>query len=246
MTKPITVYCIPFAGGGKHSFRGYQDKAPASLNLEMVELPGRGMRITEPLVGTMEEMADDLVAQLRPRIKAETQPYAIYGHSIGSVLTYMVTCRLIREGLPLPIHLFVTGAKGPSEARKERKLSGLSDAEFTVELVKLGGVPQEVADNEELMQFFLPILRADFRAIEEYTYEQLTPKMDIPVLSITGSEENITPAQAGTWQDVTTGTFTHRVMTGDHFFIYQHEKEILNLIDQYLQEVVADQLASRT
>lgn len=231
----INLFCIPFAGGAKHSFRGYQDHAPTYLNVEPVELPGRGSRVVEPLLSSVPEMTEDLFALLKDKLDT---PYGLYGHSMGSLLVYTLTCKIIREGLPLPTHLFVSGAKAPMHARKHIIRSNMPDAEFIAELKALGGVPQAVIENQELMDFFLPILRADFKVLEEYEHQHCSPKMKLPVLAMTGSDENIKAQEVADWEQETEGKVTHEEYPGDHFFIQQHESQIITRIGQTLKSHV--------
>src|SRR5690606_40893251 len=97
-------------------------------------------------------------------------PYAIYGHSLGSLLTYLVTIRIIREGLNKPVHLFVSGRGGPSIPRKEPPTSELPRPAFINKLRELGGFPDDLLNDEDVMNFFEPILRSDFRGVETYQY----------------------------------------------------------------------------
>ena len=38
-----------------------------------------------------------------------------------------------------------------------------------------GGVPEELADNHAVLDFFLPILRADFQLLETYQCDEVVP-----------------------------------------------------------------------
>ena len=46
---------------------------------------------------------------------------------------------------------------------------------FLIQLRHLNGTPEAVLQDAELMQFFLPVLRADFAVCETYTYTAKTP-----------------------------------------------------------------------
>src|SRR5687768_2395386 len=102
----INVYCLPFAGGNRYSYQGYVKVAPPFLNIIPIELPGRGSRIKENLVPDLDLMVDDVYAQIKGDLD---QPYAIYGHSMGGLLTYLLTKKIRENGHPAPLHLFLTG-----------------------------------------------------------------------------------------------------------------------------------------
>lgn len=227
----INLFLFPFAGGSIYSYAKYRDYAPAHIKLIPLELPGRGRRITQPLLTSATAMVDDLFGQVKPLLH---EPYAFYGHSMGTLLSYLVTRRILREGLTPPLHLFMTGRFGPSAEDPDPPNHSLPKDEFRKKLKEMGGSPDEVLADESLMDFFEPCLRADFQAIEEYVYEPAEP-FDIPILAIIGKDERITQEQAMTWQLETTRPIDIRWFNGPHFFIFNYAPEIMRLITQKLQ-----------
>jgi surfactin synthase thioesterase subunit len=229
----INLFLFPFAGGSIYSYTKYKEVAPSNLKLIPLELPGRGRRITQPLLTNADAMVDDLLKQIKPMLN---EPYAFYGHSMGTLLAYLVTKRIIREGLNQPLHLFMTGRFGPSAEDPDPPNHSLPKDEFRNKLKEMGGSPDEVLADETLMDFFEPFLRADFQAIEEYEYEPSEP-FDIPILAIVGKDERITHDQVMTWQRETTRPLDVRWFNGPHFFIFNYSSEIMRLISQKLQAV---------
>ncbi|MEL7147716.1 MAG: alpha/beta fold hydrolase [Bacteroidota bacterium] len=232
--EKINLFCFPFAGGSKYSYRSYQDHLPANIVLRNVEIPGRGSRANETPFTSLEQIADDIFSQIKDELY---QPYAFYGHSMGGLLTYLLSQRVVANGLPKPLSLFVTGAIGPSA-----KYRGLIDyklprAEFFDQLKKLGGSPEEVLNNELLMEFFEPVLRADFEAVATYQYQQ-QKVMDIPISVIIGDQEKATPEEAQLWERESTSPVDVAVYSGDHFFIFQHQESIIKLIKEKLNTKV--------
>ena len=72
--KQITVYCLPFAGGSKYSYRGYVKSAPPFLNIVPLEIPGRGARSNEKAMTRLELVAEDIFNQIKNDLD---KPYAI-------------------------------------------------------------------------------------------------------------------------------------------------------------------------
>ena len=68
------------------------------------------------------------------------------------------------------------------------------------------------------MQFFLPVLRSDFRLCEEY--EAPEPHLlRVPVTALSGEQDENTPeADMLLWKRATTGAFESRRYQGGHFF----------------------------
>ncbi len=48
--KEIKLFCLPFAGGNRYSYREFTAKAPSFLKVIPLEYPGRGNRVHEELV----------------------------------------------------------------------------------------------------------------------------------------------------------------------------------------------------
>jgi surfactin synthase thioesterase subunit len=227
----ITVFCLPFAGGSKYSYRGYVNAAPRNIEVVPLEIPGRGSRSKEKLLTNIHLILDDVFMQVRDRV---SQPYAIYGHSMGTLLAYLLTKRLVTAKMPLPLHLFLSGSGGPAVHHREEVYHLLPKAAFLNKIRNMGGSPDEILDDEILMNFFEPILRADFQATETYQYAPLGP-FDIPMTCMIGLQEKTTYEEVLAWKRETTGSFEVMQFPGKHFFIFDHENEILKIIDDKLK-----------
>lgn len=222
-----TIYTFPFAGGSKYSYNLYRKYLPENFLFEPLELPGRGERITEKLVPSIEDMAEDLFQEIKDTLP---EKYVFYGHSMGTILVYLVTKKIIRAGLNQPSHLIVTGCGGPSNEERERDRHLLSKAGFKAKLEEYGGSPSEVLENQELYDFFEPILRNDFEAVEKYVYEANPEKMEIPITCIYGMSEQVTREEAELWKLETNATFKLKQLPGGHFFIFDYPAEVVRSI----------------
>ena len=226
----MNLFLLPFAGASAYSYKGFEKLAPAELKLTTLELPGRGKKVRQSLLTDMQSLTDHLYEEIKQKTN---EPYAIYGHSMGTILGYLIVQKIAAAGLPLPQHLFFTGCEGPSCLVHKVIMHDLSSKELVAELKKMGGSSDEVFEDEAMMAYFEPILRADFKAIETYVYEETTP-LDVPISVFTGLEEEITYEAAASWQKETTQPVTVTQLPGDHFFIYDHEEIIMKSICQKL------------
>jgi surfactin synthase thioesterase subunit len=223
----MNLFCFPFAGANKYSYNQFIPHLAKGITINTLELPGRGRRIKEPAFTDIHEMAEDLYQLIQKNL---FRPYAFYGHSMGTILAYLVIKKIIRDNLPLPVYLFVSGRGGPAAPDKERKRYQLPREEFIAELRDMGGSPDEVLNDDGLMDFFEPILRADFTAIERYSYEETSP-FPVPILAMAGLEEKITMDELAAWQKETSRKAEFKKFTGKHFFIYEHAPELVHLIN---------------
>ena len=232
MNTNINLFCLPFAGGNKYSYRGYGEKAPSFLNVTTLEYPGRGARMKEPFICDIEALVNDMYKQISEKV--DQMYYAIYGHSLGGLVAYLLTRKLIENNHKAPLHLFITGTSGPSAtSRFDRKRHLLPKKEFIEEMKEFDGIPDEILQNEELFDYFEPILRADFKASENYVYENYAP-LDIPFTVITGTEEDMEIADIHLWQKETRCIADFRQMPGRHFFIFKYPSKIVEIISKKL------------
>jgi surfactin synthase thioesterase subunit len=233
---PINLICLPFAGGNKYSYREYELKVPPSVKIVPLEYPGRGARMREPMLSSMDMIITDLYRQIRNSV--DHQPYAIYGHSMGGLAAFLLTHKLQRHNHRAPLGLFISGTTGPSApSRGSIKRHKLAKEEFIQEIIDLDGMPEEILANKEMMDFFEPILRADFTATETYIYEDML-SLDIPVTVITGTEEDMKIEDIMLWQKETSFEVDFRQMSGKHFFIFHHAEKIVEIIvDQLVNNV---------
>ncbi len=217
-----TLFCLPFAGGSSYSYREFKRYTDEFVSIAAIDLPGRGRRFPEPLLTSLHDMADDVFDQIRGRLNGA---YAIYGHSLGACIGYLLVKRIIRERCPPPLHLFVSGREGPSVQGKEKDRHLLPQADFIEILKRFEGTTREVLENQEMMELFEPVLRADFQALDTYTYEKSEP-FDVPITVMRGSDESLMRADALRWQDETTRKISLLEFSGGHFFIFRHAAQI--------------------
>ncbi|HYC27772.1 MAG TPA: thioesterase domain-containing protein, partial [Chitinophagaceae bacterium] len=103
----INIYCLPFAGGSQLSYSPFVQYESEHIQFLPLELPGRGARWREPLLTDIHEMTNDAFEQIKNGL---TDPYAIYGHSMGSLIGYLLTKKILAHNLPAQLHLFFSGA----------------------------------------------------------------------------------------------------------------------------------------
>ena len=225
----VRIFCIPFAGGNAYSYKDFKDHTADFVELVPLELPGRGRRFGEGLLTSLEKMADDLFAQVRGELQG---PYAFYGHSMGGRLGYLLVRRALAAGLPAPMHLFVSGCAAPSVVHHRQRYQ-LPRDEFIAMLHSMDCPPQ-VLHNEELMEVFEPVLRADFEANDTFEYHELAP-FDLPITVMIGTEEETSREDALKWQQVTAQKIVIVEFSGGHFFIFDHLPELGRIVSQRLQ-----------
>jgi medium-chain acyl-[acyl-carrier-protein] hydrolase len=227
-TAKVRLFCFPYAGGGALLYRPWIEALPADIEVCSIQYPGRENRLAERPFDTLEPLVDAFIPALRPFL--DDKPFAFFGYSLGTLVAFEVARRLHQSGAPLPLHLFVAARRAPHLPNREAPLQNLSDGEFMEELRRLKGTPQEVLDHAELMQFLLPLLRADFTVNETYVYQTGSP-LPCAISAFGGTaDEDISRDDMDAWRIHTERAFTLRMIQGDHFFIHTARMALLQAI----------------
>jgi len=185
----------------------------------------------------LKELVAAAASALRPYMD---RPFAFYGHSMGATVGYELARRLREEGRAEPSHLFVSGCRAPQMAETREITYTLPDPEFIEELRRLNGTPQEVLDHAELLQLILPLLRADFAAIQTYTYVE-GPRLECQLTAVGGRDDvEVTREHLAPWGELTTGAFSLQIIPGDHFFLHASQNMLLEIIARQLAPLVRD------
>ena len=229
----LKLVCLPFEGGGSNSFRNWVQFLPKQIELLAIEIPGRGQRLREPLRTRMHELVPDITSSLSKELD---RPYALFGHSMGTLLGIELSHHLRAEYQQEATHLFFSGRGAPHLPSKEKPIHHLPEDEFITQIRHYNGTPKEVLDHEELMELMVPILRADFEVCETYSYNN-HPKLSCPLSIYGGLQDVAAPREAmQAWAELTEGPFNLRMFPGDHFFILSNTQTLLSSILKDLNE----------
>lgn len=231
----LRIICFPYAGGNSATYMSWHNHLDQNVELAIVQLPGRGIRLSEPPFETMTELVKALFLEIG---KLKYKPFVFYGHSMGARVAYEVTLMLRRFNYQLPIHFIASGSVAPCIERKKDRIYHLPDEEFIKEVGELNGSPAEVLANNEIMQMLLPALRADFKIIETYCNKsQAIIPTKITVLA--GNEEEVDAEDLDAWFKLFSSNTGLHWIPGDHFFIDTNKSDVLSLLNGLLQEHLA-------
>jgi surfactin synthase thioesterase subunit len=224
----LRLLCFPYAGGSAISFNSWAAKISEHIEVGIVQLPGRENRSHEPFIKSVGALIPEIGAALR---RLDARPFALFGHSVGAVLAYELTRWLEAREAVVPIHLTVAGRSAPHLPRPERALHKLPDVDLIAKLRSFNGTPRVLLENQEIMDFFLPRLRADFELNETYTHIA-GPRVRCPITALGGETDSLAPAdELGAWKDLGSAQFSSRSFSGDHFFVHQRESDVLRLME---------------
>lgn len=238
----LRLICFPYAGGNASTYMSWVQSLPANVELVIVQAPGRGMRMCEPAFTDMQDLVSDLMKSMP---KVLNKPYILFGHSLGSRIAFELMSQLKTFSYALPQHFIASGSRGPHIKSNKKPIFHLDEPEFIAELKKLSGTPVDVLENKELMELFLPLLRADFEIADKYCYAA-TADFNCPI-SVLGGEDDIEISllQLESWGELFTSKPEVYLLPGNHFFIDSNKdlvlQKVTRIIDMSLKKIAIKQ-----
>jgi medium-chain acyl-[acyl-carrier-protein] hydrolase len=224
------LFFFPYAGGGPSVFTKWIIELPSYLEGYVAHYPGRGSRYQELPIRRFTTLVERLSQAIQPLLD---KPFAFFGHSMGGLVAFELIKQLRENNLAQPTILFVSASEAPHLYDPYPPLHKLPDAEFLRALQEFNGTPPEVINHPDLMQLLLPMLRADFEAIENYHYAPYELPLDIPIIAFGGLEDpRVSQEHLEGWALHTNSRFESQYFAGDHFFIERGKESIMRSIDR--------------
>lgn len=230
-SRVLRLFCFPCAGGSASACEGWADFLPG-VEVYGIELPGRGALFGRPPLRRLAAMVDFAVELIAPHADL---PFALFGHSMGGVTALEVARELLRSGVRAAC-LIVSSCPAPHLAsRRGFLLHTLPDSRLIEELVKLEGLPDTLLRKRDVLEAFLPTIRADLEARE--TWIGQTYDIGLPLLAVAGREDHlVSSGELQEWSKYTSQRFLTAQLEGGHFFIRSHRTAFLKLLHETLIE----------
>lgn len=219
----MRLLCLPHAGAGAAAYRAWGRGMPSHIAVCPVQPPGRERRQSERPLASVEPIVERLTPEVLDGVKP---PFAFFGHSAGAVVAFELARELRRRGGPEPVHLFLAGRPAAHLPVPQTGIGDLPPEEFAAALRRLGGTPEEVLADLDVLRLMQPLMAADFSVNEGYRY-RAEPALDVPitVFAATG-DPGADPERMEPWRLHTTREFMLHTLDGDHFAVFSHVREV--------------------
>lgn len=235
----LQLFCFPYAGGGTSFYRSWMHNFPPSVQIYPVKLPGRENRMEEKPFHRLEPLVGTLARVLRPYLNL---PFAFFGYSVGALIAFELAREIRWQYRLTPAYLFAAAFPAPQLPRPKFSIHKLPQSEFIDGLRRFNAMPEEVLQNPELLELFLPTLRADCALYENFVYEPELP-MGCP-LSVFGGLDDPTIDRGAlvAWRELTQASFRLRMFPGKHFFIPGNREQIVEAVIEDLEPILNSQV----
>lgn len=231
----VRLFFFPFAGGSAASYLPLARQINSAVDVFAVQLPGRASRFNEPCVSDLLTVITQLTQAMLPLLD---QPAVFFGHSMGAMLAYEVSCQLQRLKQPLPKRLMLSACSAPHVSGRDKTLHDLPSETFWREVKAMNGTPNDVLANPELLELIEPCLRADFQLVHSWRQQNNTlskPVLPLPFELFAGSDDrSVSPAQVQEWARYSTQPSTLHHMNGDHFYLFESSAALSKILSTSL------------
>lgn len=247
MTQPIAcaapgpalrLIWFHHAGGHGASYQSWRSLFPPEWDCVFLEYPGRGAQAHLAPARTMAQLADALLATAALLLD---RPYALFGHSMGSLVALEFARRAQALHGRAPCWIGVSGHHAPQHDSTLRyRLHRLSEPALAQTLALLGNDPLAFLNEPAQRSAALALLRADLEACETYRAAP-APVLDCAMSAFLGAADPmVSLAQMQPWSALANGAFHLRQFEGGHFYLTAHKRALAACIIADLQRAVSE------
>lgn len=158
------LYCLPYAGGSEVIYSNWNGQLSKNIEIKPILLPGHGAKYSEKLIDTMSQLVEKLFENIDT-----SSSYSIFGHSMGGMIAYELAAYIEQKGINPPENLFISGCSLNISGNKTNYYKK-TDYELMNHLVDINEDTKKVFQNTKLKDFYLPILKNDYKLVETYRF----------------------------------------------------------------------------
>lgn len=220
---PVRLICFHSMGVGASLFTKFLLDPPSPYDVLAVQTPGRENRRAEPVLESVDALADQLVPHLLPLLD---RPFVIWGHSFGGIVAGEVIRRLHRHHRE-PIHFVVSGTIAPNQIHHWQKREVMlkvmlpdNSPEYLISLSRY-------VDDTEFVKSILPLMRRDYPLLKNY---RLTSELGLvcPITAFAARQDDFVYVdEIADWSRSTQGGFNLIEVDGDHWFLNRNRELIV-------------------
>ena len=161
------------------------------------------------------------------------EEYYFLGYSMGCLVAIEVYLLLAKQNKKLPKKIILCSSSyDKNKVEKKKDVRKMDTKKIIDMLTEYGGTPPEILANQEILEFFMPQIRADFIACNEYDYDEISfaEKILSKGIVLFGSDEFVSEDKINGWNQVFKQECEYHMLEGGHFFIHEKCSEMKKYI----------------
>jgi len=228
------LICFPYLGGHSSKFLELIEEIKFDNETEVwgINPPGHGLDIQKPFED-ISRMLDLYCTEIAKIIKPNC---IFFGYSMGGIVAYFAVQRLLRQrdNYNGSLSLIISSCSTPQEFGVQ-SYSAMSDDMLLNRMIDYDGLPEDVINVKELLVYYLPVFRADFRVLETASLLDYD-KLDIPTYFLLGDNDRfVSIDMIIKWSRYFQGELNTCVIRGgSHMMIHDQMLSVARAIERIL------------
>ncbi len=234
----LNLFCFPYAGGSASIFIKWKNFVDSSFNIYPVQYPFREARRSENMPETVQMLAENFVNDNLELLKSKS--FAFFAHCAGASIAYEAAVYISENYHLEPIFMIVSGSEPPHFSLNA--FEGMKNADyqtFLKYLIDSHFVSPSVVGNQGFLEYYMPIIREDFRLLFEYKRTEYKP-FSFPIYSIVGDNDMvIDDSRLTDWNLYSEFPVVYETVSGGHYYLTENPETIccrINMIYQKYKE----------
>lgn len=220
----IRIFLFHYAGGSASAFHGWEKYFRPDIDVFAVQAPGRDSRFSESPISDMGVMTDCLLNEINHYLDI---PCVFVGHSMGGLIAYELARKLESMERGSILHLVLSAVRAPFLPDVRPSIYNLPYEEIIEALKDYSKTSNEVLENPDVMQLFIPMLRADFSVGDTFKFHS-HPKLKCRVSLFSGMNDDFVPiVDAKAWHSLVDCPIRYIDFEGGHFFIHDEQDKFV-------------------
>lgn len=229
----VHLFCLPPAGSSASLYSSWNKLTSEKIKVIPLEYPGHGTLVRQRLTHDPDTLAELMIEKI---MSYDDKPFALFGHSVGAALLWRIEKKLRNTWLNQQLKLLIVSGRPELEFTKDMKPKRFLTREGLIRALRqYNGVPDELLENQDAMDFFLNILRNDFH-LNDMMLEDKVSITNTPLMAFYGKDDPDIRSyeQMNAWQAHSHNWLGCNPLTGGHFYFNDEDQrqDLLNKISR--------------
>lgn len=225
----IRLFCLPYAGGFAEFYLSWKKHLPAWIELCPLQLPGRSYCTHEQCPKDINKLIDEIVRVIE---HYNDRPFAIFGHSMGSILAYETAVSLKTK----PEALILSGGDAPNYWEKTKHLHLLPDDDLLSLIIDNKSYDKKTnAETKNEYVWFLNTLRSDLALCSQYKSKPNYFFNGTTLIMYAVDDQLCNYKNLEAWKDFCPKSKFIAYESGGHFFIREFLSNVIGHIIKTLE-----------